>query len=50
MDRASIYGYCIGVWLVLRQVVRGMARAKARVQGCGYVVGLWCRGMAMARV
>ena len=50
----SIYGYCIGVWLVVRQGRRGMARAKARVQGCGYVVGLWCRGrcraMVMARV
>ena len=49
-----IYGYCIGVWLVLRQGRIGMARVKARVQGCGYVVGLWCRGscrgMVMARV
>ena len=44
-----IYGYGIGVWLVLRQGRRGMARAKARVQGYGYVVGLWCRGMARAK-
>ena len=43
-----MYGYGIGVWLVLRQGRRGMARAKARVQGYGYVVGLWCRAMAMA--
>ena len=45
MASVSIYGYCIGVWLVVRQGRRGMARAKARVQGCGYVVGIWCRGM-----
>ena len=26
-----------------------MARAKVRVQGYGYVVGVWCRGMARAK-
>ena len=35
---------------MLRQGRRGMARDKARAQGFGYVVGLWLRGMAMARV
>ena len=39
---------------MLRQGRIGMAMVKARVQGCGYVVGLWCRGrcrgMVMARV
>ena len=45
-----IYGYCIGVWLVLRQGRIGMAMVKARVQGCGYVVGLWCRGRCRAMV
>ena len=49
MARMLIYGYGIGVWLVLRQGRRGMVRAEARVKGYGYVVGLWCRGMVRAK-
>ena len=44
-----IYGYGIEIWLLLRHGCRGMVRAEARVQGYGYVVGLWCRGMVRAK-